>query len=69
MITVGKAYGGEYPPREYMGVGIMADVEIMDTVELEGPEQEGNILGEIIFKIVSFIKKIIALIMPVSAVV
>jgi len=59
VIFVEEYSGDEYPPRDYISVTVFADLAAMDSMEIEGPEQEGTALGELIYKIISFIKKLI----------
>ena len=59
LIYVSKTAGDEYPPRDYITVTVVADVSVMDMTEIEGPEQEGTALGALIYKIISFIRRLL----------
>lgn len=65
VILVTKYNADEYPPREYIEVTVISDISIMDSVEIQGPEQEGTALGALIYKIISFIKRIFTKFLPV----
>lgn len=49
-----------YPSREYIYVTVDADYDVYAEKNIEGPEQEGNFLGEFIFRIRKFFEKIIS---------
>ena len=58
LIFVDKYEKDEYPPREYISIGIISDYEVGDEVEIEGPAKEGTILGELIYRIRMFLIKV-----------
>lgn len=60
-IITTKYEGDEYPVREYLAVGVMADTDIIAETEIEGPEQEDTLLARILYKIRMFIAKIMGL--------
>ena len=58
-VYVVTSEGEEYPPREYKDVVIVIEDIVYGSETFEGPEQEGTILGELIFKIKAFITRIL----------
>lgn len=58
VISVMNTVGDEYPPQQFKDVIITLEGVVNDSKSFEGPKQEGTKLGELIFKIVSFIKGI-----------
>lgn len=60
-VYVVTSEGEEYPPRKYKDVIVAVEDIVYDTETFEGPEEEGTVLGELIFKIKAFIRKIISM--------
>lgn len=59
-VSVISTTGEEYPPQEFKEVLVSVDGLINDIKSFEGPKQDGTKIGELVFKIVSFIKGILA---------
>ena len=55
VISVMNTVGDEYPPQQFKDVNVSLEGIINDTESFEGPGEKGTKLGELIFKIVSFI--------------
>ena len=53
-----KGYTDDYPSKELLEVVIMADVDIMDVEEIEGAQQEDNIINRIIYKVRMFLLRV-----------
>lgn len=60
-VYVATSEGEKYPPRMYKDVIVMVEDVVYDMETFEGPEEEGTVLGEIIFRIKAFIRRLLSL--------
>ena len=61
-IMVMESTGDEYPPQKLKDVTVSVEGYITDVKNCEGPREEATVIGELIYKITSFIEELLLMI-------